>query len=293
MSFQDRHLSHSKGPHNAAWLGPLLILLAAPSLWAASPLTLTHELRVKIKLQLTLQQPPLPAKTVEETLVGRAGETLAFVRDVGERPGELVVALTVIAEPDLAAGMCHLLFDSEVHQQGKAAVQLSRDAQVGPGRLLLSDIWSEDATKRRLMLAISTSWEEIPQLQTLHPGAEPVELMLEVLAWDGSNYRSLEKNRMGSIVGKTINYVFKRRPGLAEDAPPTERLHIEMLPESIRDGAVMLKVRVRREHGGVGDDRPAAETSLSERLFPGFAIDVPLAGLAGQPGLIFRVTPYF
>ncbi len=282
-------------------LAALCVVIAAgiflPRAWASSPLTLTYETRVTVNFQLTLRPPSGTPVVVQETLKARAGETIAFAKEIKNGGTALVTALTFIVEPAADDASCRLRIDSEVHPDSASPVRVHRDTTLASGRLLLLDIWSDPAAKERLILTSSVSWERIPQVAALRPGAEAVEILLEVMERRGDDYRSLESNRLASIVGSKVAYSFQQQPGLVDAAEgaqePSQQLVIEILPESITDGRVFLRVRLRREHAADGENGPAIDTTVSEKLPPGFSLDLPLAGRAGDNALVFRITPYF
>ncbi|MDH3283860.1 MAG: hypothetical protein OEQ13_03905, partial [Acidobacteriota bacterium] len=192
---------------------------------------------------------------------------------------------------------CDLMIESELRRHGAESVTTKRHAKVEAGRLLLTEIWGDASTGRRLVLAVVTTWEKVPTISALVPGAEPLDLLVEVFLGHGEAGELVERHQLGGLVGSPISYTFRQLPGASPvGARPDEEigeLRIEVLPHDIRGGKADLDIKI--EHVGTSPYSKIASMNLSlrERLAPGFSVSMPLPlGVEGVP-LVFRITPYF
>ncbi len=264
---------------------------------SAPPITLVYETRVEISAKILLHGPAETSHEVEEVLAGLAGDRLAMAKQFPSAAGPLAVGLIVEARPDEGTGRCSLRIESEVRRHTAEAVTATRDAEVESGRLLLTDIWSDAQTGTKLVLALVANWKQVPTISTLVPGAEPLDLLVEVLLGHGADEEVVERHRLGGLVGSRISYTFRQLPGTesvgARSPDEIGELKIEVLPHEIRAGKADLDIKI--EHLGASPYSKIATMNLSlrERLAPGHSVSLPLPRAVDGAPLVFRVTPYF
>lgn len=286
-----------------AFCGAVAVLsaLAAPESAPFGQVRLVHDTKVALRVQLTLRSPEGVLASAEETLNGLAGETLVLERTLAGGPEPLRVQLAVIAYPD-ERGECRLEIRSEVSRGQPVPTTSSRTVGTAAERLNLVDLWTDRADRLRLVAGLSVGWEVVPRLTTLAPDSEPIDLVFELLdASDPGRPELIERHRLGGLVGAPSRYTFKRtldrsalEPGATGPSPAGDaRLVLEALPERIEDGQVSLAVRLQYEARAPGSESPTLDLSLTDRVPPGFGVELALPRKPGEPALVFRVTPYF
>lgn len=268
------------------------------------PVRLVHDTQVTLRVQLTLRSPEGVLGSAEETLHGLAGETLVLERSLGDGPRPLSVVLTIVPEAD-ESGTCRLEVRSEVSRGQPVPVVASRTLTTAADRLSLVDLWTDRADRLRLVAAFTAGWEVVPRLTMLVPENEPLDLLFELVdATNPAKPELLERHRLGGIVGARTRYTFARvagtlvsstgraRAGAARD-DAAARLVLEALPESIEGGLVTLALRLHYQSAEPAAPAPPLELSLTDRVAPGNGVEIALPRKAGEPALLFRVTPYF
>ncbi|UCF66879.1 MAG: hypothetical protein JSV80_14000 [Acidobacteriota bacterium] len=275
------------------WIVSLVWLGAASSALAAErPLTLVHETTVEVLVRLMLHDGGTVKTIKDEALIGAPGERLVVAERVALDGGQLAVGLILTARPDEDDSRCEVRLESEVRADSAPIAHVSRDAIVDAGRLQLIELWG-DGEMRRLVLGMVVNWQQVPHLVEVTPGAEPIDIFVEVVLNDAGTPRVVERHRLSGLVGSPVQYVFRRIPGLPVEEPSTGRLIVEILPHAIVDQRAELQIRVRHEGQSPYSQLGALDLGLREQLGPGQSVDLPLPALSGAPSLTFRVRPFF
>jgi hypothetical protein len=247
-------------------------------------LHLSHQTWVQIDVQLVAKSSGGRVNEWRDTMRGRAGENLASASEmlIGAQP--VTVGLAISTRPDRNAGTLLLRIESEVHGAGLRPTSSARSMKLVPGRVGLAELWRDPSTGASLVAVLSGSWEEVPQLTPILPGAEPIDLVIELVARDDQGEHLLEQHRLGGLVGSPSRYELGGTPGASKTR---ERFAVEVLPESLRGGDLLLTARLMRD----GEQTPVALLEREE-LKSGFSLDLSLPLEPGKQ-LIARITPFF
>jgi hypothetical protein len=271
-------------------------LTATAAANATPPVTLVYETRVTVEARLLITGPVGKIHESSEVLRGLAGERLIFAETARSPAGPLAIGVVIEATPDEASGLCRLNIDADVRHADEEPIHVTRRASTEAGRLLLVDVWSDPGRGLRATLALTPAWEKIPSLTTLVPGAEPLELVVEVLLGEKGESRVVERHMLRGVVGAPISYTFRQLPGGVEEDGSngqTAELRIDVLPREIDGGRADLDISLR--HAGESPYSHIASLNLAvrEKLAPGHSVSLPLPRSAEGVTLAFRVTPYF
>ncbi len=265
----------------------LLAALSCASLPCANAepkITLVHQTWVTLELTLVLQDAAGRTSERRETLRGRAGERLAFAAPLETEDGAVMVGLVVSPRPDRLGNRLWLRFEAEVRPPKQRPTLTARTLTVTPGRTALTELWRDTRSRASLVAAIGGAWEEVPTLSQILPGAEPIDLVVEVVARDGGGEYLLEQHRLGGLVGSTTRYELGFNSG---GSAPTERVSVELTSRRIEAGKLLMGARLLRD----GAASPAA-TIDEIALGSGFSFDMSMKADEGRE-VVVRITPFF
>ncbi|MDQ7008488.1 MAG: hypothetical protein Q9Q40_14805 [Acidobacteriota bacterium] len=267
------------------------LLVALPA-GATAPLVLRHETRVSVDLRLVLNRPGSTGEELRATLRGTPGERLVFAREIGEGDRALAVGLVLRVQPGEEGDLCQIELESTVQPPGTRAVETRRGGELAQGRVWLADLWSDANTGERLVLAAVVNWEEIPRLEIQDPLRIPVDFLVGVYHKTDRRLVLLERHRLSSIVGSPVEYVYRHRPGPAEDGDGGT-LAISILPLELAGDNLSLRISVSHRGRSVYSSSERMALSVTELLPPGASVDLPLPRREDAPQLVLRITPYF
>ena len=267
-------------------------LLVCALVEATPPLVLRHEVRVSVDLRLLLNDPDGKSREIEATVRGRAGEPLAFARQIRSAGHSLTVGLVLRVQPGGQDGLCRVEVESTVQPEGAATVETRRGGELAQGRVWLTDLWSDEDSGARLVLAAVVDWEEVPLLEAQDPERQPVDLLLGVYHKTPERLVLLERHRLSSIVGSPVEYTYRHRPGPGSgDSDGT--LAIKLLPEQVIEQNLTLSVSISHQGRSIYSSSKQMAVSVTEVLPPGASVDLPLPRREDEPQLVLRITPFF
>ncbi len=293
---RERPEAWRRSTRHAVAAAALALACASVTADAAPKISLVYETRVTLSARILVHDPGGGSSHDLGVYEGLTATPFPLTATVPTRGGRLTIDATIEARPDEASELCALRVEATVRADGRDPSRTLRDARLGPDRLLLVDVWSDPAVSTRVVLVLSARWERVPSLTALAPGAEPVDLIVEVLLDEGTSETLLERHRLGGLVGSPIRYAFRQFANLAdrqEQAGDPGELVIEIVPRSIENGVADLAVRIRHVGDSPYSDLAALDLSVSEKLPPGGTVRVPLPRGPGSAPLVFRLTPYF
>lgn len=265
----------------------ILLLAASPPALAESKLSVVHQTWVTLEVTVVAQDARGRTQQVKETVRGRVGERLAFATPIGGEGGEFIVGLVFFPRPDPQRGQLSVRVEADAQPPKQRRVDSTRTLTLTPGRVALSELWRAPTGKAAIVMAISGRWEEVPVLTAILPGAEPVDLVIEVVARDATGDTLLEQHRLGGVVGSPVGYAIGQNGG---SAPASDQLAIEVLPKLLSGSRLTIGARLLKD----GQESPTA-VAVEETLMSGFSLDLALPADPASPArqLIIRVTPFF
>lgn len=256
---------------------------AAPAC-AQQKITIVHQTWVTLELTLVLQDSAGRTSETHETLRGRAGERLAFAAPLPSSNGPMMVGLVVSPRPDRVGNHLWLRLEADVRPARQRPTTTARTLTITPGRTGLAELWRDASSRASLVAAIGGSWEEVPTLSQILPGAEPIDLVVEVVARDSGGEYLLEQHRLGSLVGSTSRYALGFNDG---SGAPKESVSVELTSRRIEAGKLLLGARLLRD----GAETPVA-TIDELALASGFSFDMAMKAEEGRE-IVVRITPFF
>ena len=269
--------------------------------------TVVQETKVRVTGRLLLRDGTAPPAEAPLDWSLEPGHPVPLALALGDRQ-PVRVGMVVTAEPLQASGRIRLRVEADVQPAGAPPSSTTRTLELDPGRAGLLELWADAPGRRRLVAVLAATTEEVPRLERVTATVRPVDLLVEVLAGEGSRRRTVERLRLAALVGSPARYSLASVPGTREGgADPTLRVELELLPAALRDGELDLraKVTVRQnppeKEGGSRNPSPesrrarvlVSEASTSGRVAPGGSLELPLPRRAGAEPVTFRVTAFF
>ena len=181
--------------------------LAGPQ--ATSPYTIVQETEVRIELRLILQGPSGARDVAEARLVGPAGKRLEFRETLKNGSVAIETRGTLAAVPRADGTGIDLTVVAESALAGASGSRVERSIDMSSGRVGLIDLWNGGPEgSQRLIAAVTITWGEVPRVVPISPGRQPIDLIIEMLVERNGSRRTVERHRLGSLVGRPVSYAF-------------------------------------------------------------------------------------